>query len=114
MRKYSGIAKKGKGRATRLGYPTANLPLPDNVPPGIYAAEATFRGRKYASVAFADTRRRILETHLLNFSGDLRGEILAIELIKKIRHSRRFEGDADIRAAIADDVEKARRIIERK
>lgn len=108
MREYSGIAKKGKGRAGELGYPTANLSVSGGLPAGIYAAEVELRGKKYASAVFSDPERKLLEAHLLDFSGDLQGDILTIRIIKKIRESRRFKNDADLRAQIEKDVGRVR------
>lgn len=106
MIKFTGKIKSGRGRATALGYPTVNIRLEDSSPTGIYVAEVEAKGKKYMAAAFADQKRKLLEAHLLNFSGDLQGEVITITLMKKIRNSKKFPDDATLRAAIADDVGK--------
>ena len=71
---------------------------------GIYAARVLVGGREYGAAGFADQERKILEAHILDFSGDLYGKEITIQLLKKIRDSMRFSHDTALRAAIADDV----------
>lgn len=106
MRVYTGIVIKGKGRATALGFPTANIAHGDGSLSGIYAAKVKVGDAKYIAAAFADRRRKLLEVHLPDYSGELNGEPISIELHKKIREHENFENDESLRLAIAADVEK--------
>ena len=108
MHSYTGIVVRGKGRAKALGYPTANIALADDSVSGIYAARVKTEGAEYMAAAFADQKRKLLEAHLLDYSGDLSGKNITIELSKKIREHEDFINDEDLRAAIAEDIKNVR------
>jgi riboflavin kinase/FMN adenylyltransferase len=57
-----------------------------------------------------DGRKRSLEVHLLNFSGDLYGQILRIRFIQFIREERKFPSIEGLREQIATDVLEAQKI----
>lgn len=108
MRSYTWIVIKGHGRATALGFPTANIPLNDAAVSGIYAARVRVSHSEYAAAVFADQKRKVLEAHLLDYSGELNGKSISIKLCKKIREHGDFSNDDDLRAAIAKDVANVR------
>ncbi|MCR4281197.1 MAG: adenylyltransferase/cytidyltransferase family protein [Candidatus Kaiserbacteria bacterium] len=108
MEVYTGITKSGKGRGTTLGFPTANIQLEDNSVSGIYAARVKVDGEEYLAAAFADPKRKLLEAHLLDYSGELNGKSISIKLCKKIREHEDFANDADLRTAIAMDIVRVR------
>jgi riboflavin kinase/FMN adenylyltransferase len=108
-----GIVVRGDGRGRALGFPTANLDVPDGllVPPdGVYAGWARER-RAAVSIGtnphFDGAERRV-EAHLLDFDGDLYGERLVLEIWSPIREQRRFDSLEGLVAAIDDDVERTR------
>ena len=107
---YKGIIQKGSGYATKLGFPTVNIPLADDSISGIYAARVTVKEGEapYMAAVFADQKRKILEAHILDFNDDLTGQSVTIELFEKLRDSKEFADEAALRAAIADDVAKTR------
>jgi riboflavin kinase/FMN adenylyltransferase len=102
----------------QLGFPTANLDakhltLPPN---GVYAASTKIAGQFYRAalnigvrptVASAQAQLRV-EAHLLDFSGDLYGAELELELDKKLRDERKFSSPAELREQIARDVAAVR------
>lgn len=108
--KFSGIVAGGSAKAHGLGYPTANIPLSEDVS-GIYAALVTIEGKEYPSVAFADPVRKVLEAHLFDFSDNLYGKEMNVQFVKKIRESQTFLSDADLKHAMAEDAVQARRIL---
>jgi riboflavin kinase/FMN adenylyltransferase len=110
MKTVTGIVQKGARRGKALGYPTANIVLPDGVESGIYAARVYLKKDEapYMAAVFADEKRNILEAHVLDFSDDLYGVEIHIELHKKIRENKVFTNDDVLRAAIADDIAKVR------
>ena len=118
MHSYAGTVMKGQGRATALGFPTANISLSDDSVSGIYAARVKVGDSEYMAAVFADQKRKLLEAHLLDFSGELsakggsasggNGKNITIELCKKIREHEDFTNDDDLRAAIAKDVADVR------
>ncbi len=111
MQKYRGTVIRGEGSGRRLGFPTANIVLTDSGLSGIYAGEAEVDGKTYAAALYANTRRGILEAHILDFSGDLYDQTLFIRILKKVRDDLPFEAFADeeaLRRAIGKDVEEVR------
>jgi riboflavin kinase / FMN adenylyltransferase len=109
-----GIVVRGDGRGRELGFPTANLDVPEGllVPPdGVYAGWSHDR-RAAVSIGtnphFDGVERRV-EAHLIEFDGDLYGERLVVELWSKIREQRRFDSLEELVAAIDDDVERTRK-----
>jgi riboflavin kinase/FMN adenylyltransferase len=108
-----GTVIRGDGRGRELGFPTANLDVPEGllVPPdGVYAG---WTRERQAAVSigtnphFGGVERRV-EAHLLDFDGDLCGERLVVELWAPIREQRRFDSLEELVAAIGDDVERTR------
>lgn len=94
-----GLVVTGDGRGRGLGFPTANLGLdPDSLvlANGIYATWAIVRGKRYASATNVGTRstfgpgERLVESFLLDFDGDLYGEFLTLEFVKRIRPEEYF------------------------
>ena len=119
-KRYSGTIERGSGYAGVLGFRTVNIPLTDASIEGVYAARVTIKTGEepYMAAAFANQRRKVLEAHLLDFpagggsasggNDDLGGLSITIELFDKIRETKKFDTEPQLRAAIADDVEKVR------
>lgn len=109
-----GVVRKGTGRGRSLGFPTANLPAPVDIDDGTYLAQAIWQGRKFPSLAFigaAETfgeTRRFLEVYLLDFSDDLYGQELRVELVKKIRNNQKFASAEELVEQIKEDERVAR------
>ena len=108
-----GVVVRGDGRGRELGFPTANLDLPEGllVPPdGVYAGWTRDR-RAAVSIGtnphFDGVERRV-EAHLLDFDGDLYGDRLVVEIWSRLREQRRFDSLEELVAAIGDDVERVR------
>lgn len=111
-----GIVVRGDGRGHELGFPTANLDVPEGllVPPdGVYAGSA-LEHRAALSIGtnphFDGVERRV-EAHLLDFDGDLYGERLVVETWSPLRGQRRFDSLDELVAAIGDDVERTREAV---
>ena len=107
--KYRGFVQKGAGRGRSLGFPTANIVIKDTVPGGIYAARVTLDNKAYDAAVYIDTKRKILEANLLDFSDDLYGKEIEVELLKKIREDEEFHSDEDLHKAITEDIQRVRR-----
>ncbi len=95
-----------------IGFPTANINYPENIvriPFGVYAAK--FSGR-YAVLNWGmkptvhNTNKPVLEVHVLNFEGNLYGETLEIEILKKLRDERKFSSLDELKAQINKDAEE--------
>jgi len=108
MQVYRGIVQKGKRRGTALGFPTLNIPLAGAEVSGVYAAKVIVSGKEYQAAAFANPEQNVLEAHLLDFSGDLYGKNVEIELFERVRNSMSFSDDSVLRAVILDDIRRVR------
>lgn len=108
MSRHTGTVNKGSKRAGVLGFPTVNIPLTGSNVSGIYAGKVLAGGKEYVAAVFADPQRKILEAYLLDFSGDLYGKEISIELFEKIRETKMFADDASLQSAIAEDTARVR------
>ncbi len=116
----AGIVQHGDKVGRTIGYPTANIAMGDYLRPayGIYAARGRLAdGRVLDGAANLGIRpqfdppKELLEPHFFDFSGDLYGQPVAVELIAHLRPEARFDSlDALIAQMDADCVE-ARRIL---
>ena len=61
-----------------------------------------------------DGARVTVETHILDYSADLYGERLCVELLRFQRPERRFDGPDALRAQIRADATQARAYFEQK
>jgi riboflavin kinase/FMN adenylyltransferase len=105
--KYYGVIQKGGGYGRKLGFPTANIPLTDESISGIYAGKVFINGEEWNAAVYVDTKRMLLEVHILNFNDDLYGMEIELELLGKIREDKSFSDEAEAQKAIREDVEAA-------
>ena len=108
-----GQVVSGDQRGGTLGFPTANLAVdPDVLVPGfgIYAGAS---GERRAAISigvnphYGGTERRV-EAYLLDWTGDLYGERIVLELWRRLRDERAFGSEAELVDQIARDVEETR------
>ena len=102
-----GVVVRGDGYGRKLGYPTANILLEDPIT-GVFAGEVTYKEAIYLAALFATEKRPILEAHLLDFEGDLYDEEIEVRIGEKIRDSKEFASEDELKQAIAEDVQKVR------
>lgn len=105
----TGLVVRGEGRGRDLGYPTANLSFdyhPALPALGIYAG-STVHGPALASVGRRPTFHAdgdvVVEAHVLDWTGDLYGHRLRLELTARLRDELRFESAADLVAQMRLD-----------
>lgn len=108
-----GIVVHGAKRGRLLGYPTINLSVaPGLIVPhnGVYAVQLTIDKIQYNGIAnvgtnptFKDKDHRI-EVHILDFSGDLYGEIVTIRFLKHLRNEFTFSNAEDLKMQISQDI----------
>jgi riboflavin kinase/FMN adenylyltransferase len=117
----SGRVAHGKKLGRELRFPTANIVLPRRAPlAGIYVvevhgADARQRDRWLPGVASIGRRPTVnevatplLEIHLFDFAEELYGRHLRARFLGKLRDEKKYPNLADLRAAIARDVERAK------
>jgi len=108
-----GVVVTGDQRGEGLGFPTANLAMPPDllVPAlGIYAGSALGH-RAAISIGtnphYGGTEPRV-EAFLLDFTGDLYGRRLVVELWERLRDEAAFGSEAELIEAIENDVARTR------
>ncbi len=116
----------GDRRGRTLGFPTANLAPESELVPGhgVYATSVRlFEGERlgagvHRGVTNIGVRptfepgRIGVETHLLDFTGDLYGRRIALDFHAHLRGERRFGGPDELKAQIALDAAQARRLLD--
>jgi riboflavin kinase/FMN adenylyltransferase len=115
-----GVVQNGDARGRELGYPTANLVLADYQRPryGIYAVRVRLDdGSEHPGVANLGVRptfdppQELLETHLLDYSGDLYGQRMEVALHAFIRPEQKFESINALVAEMRRDEAAARKLL---
>ena len=119
-----GVVVLGDQRGRLLGFPTANVEVPNRVclpSDGVYAGEyerpdgsvypcAINLGRRPTFYEHAD--HSLLEAHLLDFEGDLYGERAVVRFEHFLRSERKFDGIDSLVAQLKHDIEHARHLLE--
>ena len=119
-RPYSlrGVVESGAGRGTPLGFPTANVRPPSDMTmpaDGVYVVRVRVGGETlWPGVANFGGRptfqenERLIEAHLFDFSGNLRGETVDVQFLHRIRPVQAFPSIDALIAQIHKDVVTAR------
>ncbi|HXV76697.1 MAG TPA: bifunctional riboflavin kinase/FAD synthetase [Candidatus Polarisedimenticolaceae bacterium] len=101
----------GRGRGRELYFPTANLRVDNELIPrsGVYVTETRALAGRHASVTnvgvrptFAESALTV-ETHLLDFDGDLYDQRIEVAFLARIRDEMRFDTATELADQIARD-----------
>jgi riboflavin kinase/FMN adenylyltransferase len=114
-----GEVQHGDKRGRTLGFPTANLvPRPGFVVPGhgVYACRVQLADGTQVAAAtnvgvrpqFVTGRGELIEAFLIDWSGDLYGEKIRIEFLRRLRGERRFDSVDALVEQMGRDVDEAR------
>jgi riboflavin kinase/FMN adenylyltransferase len=113
-----GIVEHGDQRGRAIGYPTANISLGNYLRPkyGIYAVRGRLPGGRVLDGAANlgirptfDPPKELLEPYFFDFSGNLYGQMIEVELISFIRPEEKFDGVDTLVDQMKKDCEEARR-----
>jgi riboflavin kinase/FMN adenylyltransferase len=116
----TGVVVTGQQLGRTIGYPTANLDVPEKlklVPAqGIYAVWCTTAaGTRHPGMLSIGVRPTIgdglaqtIEVNLLDFSGDLYGQYLTLEFVAWLRGEEKYDGLAALTAQLALDAQATR------
>jgi riboflavin kinase/FMN adenylyltransferase len=118
-----GTVVRGDQRGRLLGFPTANVEVPNSMcmpADGVYAgwyerADGSVHpcainlGRRPTFYEHAD--HSLLEAHLLDFTGDLYSEAAKIRFEHFLRSERKFDGIDAIKQQLTQDVDHARQLL---
>ena len=106
----------GDQRGRTLGFPTANIKVqPNQAMPedGIYVTVAHREGKQLPSVTNIGVRptfdglKHLIETYIMDYSGDFYGKKLKIDLVDRLRDEMKFSSVDDLKAQMHRDVAKA-------
>ena len=118
-----GKVVKGKNRGGRqLGFPTANLDVVDELTPkvGVYAVRVHIEDQIYdglTNIGYNPTfgnNKLSVETHILDFSGDLLGKTIKIDFIERLRDEKTFDTVKDLADQIGRDILRARDLFQKR
>jgi len=114
-----GPVVRGRERGRTIGFPTANLASETEcIPPdGVYATRVILDDGAYPAIAnigmrptFSESERSI-EAHIFDFTRDIYGMRIKLELVERVRAERKFDNADALKAQIALDVSKVREIL---
>ncbi|MBM3672829.1 MAG: bifunctional riboflavin kinase/FAD synthetase [Actinobacteria bacterium] len=118
-----GPVERGDARGRELGFPTANVAVPERVclpADGIYAG--TFLGEdgveRPAAISlgrrptfYVDAKKSLLEAFVLDFEGDLYGQQVKVRFVERIRGEEQFDSVEALVEQMTKDVEATRGIL---
>ncbi|MBO5733369.1 MAG: bifunctional riboflavin kinase/FAD synthetase [Clostridia bacterium] len=112
------VADKRLGRT--YGFPTANI-IPDqsqtDIKRGVYATNTHIGEKVYKSItnvgttSFDNPEKLRIETHILDFSGDLYGKIIEVEFLCYMRGFRKFANTDELKEQLIKDNNEVRRML---
>ena len=114
----TGTVVPGRRLGHRLGFPTANIELPEGVivpRHGVYACRAFVGEKEYPAVCNVGSRPTVeghqvrTETWLLDFQGDLYGQTVTLEFFYFLRSEQRFGSLEELKCAVLTDAENTRK-----
>jgi riboflavin kinase/FMN adenylyltransferase len=117
-----GVVIHGDKRGGQIGFPTANIEVPNAMclpADGVYAGNCTLpSGSRYGCAInlgrrptfFEHADHSMLEAHLIDYSGNLYGEKLRVTFEHFLRSERKFENLDALKTQLDTDIANARRI----
>ena len=118
----TGTVSRGEGRGEVLGYPTANLEVPQEITipgDGIYATWAYIDGKQCKSATSIGVRptfgpgERTIETFVLDFKGDLYNQEIRLEFAHRLRDELAFDSVEALQEQMAKDIKQTRGVLEK-
>lgn len=112
----------GQGKGAEMGFATANQQISqlEKLPEiGVYASKVKIDDKQYIGITNVGTRPTVddaakitIETHVLDYNGDLYGKIIEVDLVYRIRDIKKFANTQQLLKQINDDKETARELLE--
>jgi riboflavin kinase / FMN adenylyltransferase len=117
-----GMVERGSERGHLLGFPTANVHPRNRVIPrnGVYVTGTLIEGQWRRSVTnvgvrptFETAAEPSVETFVMNWSGDLYGDVVRVRFLHRLRAEKKFGSLEELKTQIAKDVQTAQKYFER-
>ena len=115
----NGIVTQGEGLGRTIGFPTANLEIPESyklIPPkGVYMVDVEHRNTSYKGMMNIGNRptlngsHQTTEVHLFDFDQKIYGDSLKVLIVKKIREELKFDSLEALKTQLAIDQEICKR-----
>ncbi len=122
--KLTGHVCHGNKLGRTLDYPTANIKVPKNLCfSGIFVVKVTDNSRErvfdqkwgIANIGtrpvLGTTNEKLLEVYVLDWSGDIYGHLISVEMIKKIREEKYFKSLEELKIKMVEDEKIAQEYI---
>lgn len=112
-----GKVEKDRQVGRTIGFPTANIPYPQDKFPlkkGVYATKVKVDGKEYKGITnygarpTFDNDKVVTETYLDGFSGDLYGKELTVRFVKYLRDVTKFASVDGLKAQLNEDIRRVR------
>ena len=112
----NGKVEKGKHIGKKIGFPTANFPVNENIvlpPNGVYFTYIIINGKKYNGVTNIGVKPTVgknsknVETNIFNFDGNLYGTEIEVSFLKMKRREKCFESIDALKNQIYEDKKDA-------
>ncbi len=114
---FDGYVIHGNQIGRTIGYPTANVIYPEKlvkIPYGVYSVRINIRNNNYKGMmnfgikptVNENNKTPVAEVYILDFSDDIYGEFVNIEIEKQIRLERKFESLDKLKEQIKKDLTK--------
>ena len=117
----TGQVVKGKGLGKELGFPTANLRIPESyklIPKnGVYAVRSKLGGKVVSGMMnigvnpTVDGREQSIEIHFFDFEEDLYDQTIQVDILDWIREEQKFNSLEELKEQLGRDMETARNVI---
>lgn len=117
-----GPVVRGAERGAQIGFPTANIEPHNRVIPrgGVYVTATLIDGQWQRSVTnigsrptFDDGAGQSVESHVMNWSGDLYGNVVRVRFLRRLRAEKKFSSVDELKEQIKQDVRRADEFFER-
>lgn len=116
----SGRVVSGDQKGREIGFPTANLSLPEGIivpGNGVYSGYIKIQNSMLPAMTNIGTRPTLngtelrIESHIIGFQGDLYGTDLEVYLAEKIREEKKFPSFNDLKLQLEEDRKKTEYLI---
>ena len=118
-----GTVVRGAGKGMEIGFPTANIDSDNELAPatGVYATRVTINGAKYVGATNLGYRPTVygdsettptIETHLLDYEGELYGKVIRLEFCLRLRGEKKYKSLKALKKQISLDIKRCRKYAE--
>lgn len=115
----SGVVVQGDQLGRQLGYPTANICVPDGkaLPRGAFAVMVNNKWGQFGGMANIGMRptvgglERRFEVHIFDAEQQLYGQELQVQFVEHLRPEQKFSSLDELKAQLAQDATQARKLL---